>query len=254
MKAGGRHVSPAWIIRMDRARVNPHAAPQCAPGACVGAVELRDCAHPVVWAPNGRDLSGLADRAKGGHGRAAALRMVLRYLSHSGPQTADPGRHHVFCPLAALDCDLVDGDTPGLGPRRHDLGGAVCGAAPECRLSRMRHPRSLDRLARQPAWRLATGMVALVAGRASCHPTGLDGAGAGGPRFVGVLALWAHGASGLASAAADQQRGQVPSCWPDTVVLAPRVGPRREPVLVWPGDRLCLASAAGRLYAGGVVG
>src|SRR2546428_8385415 len=63
MKAGGRHVSPAWIIRMDRSRVNPHAAPQCAPGARVGAVELRDCAHPVVWAPHSRDLSGPADGA-----------------------------------------------------------------------------------------------------------------------------------------------------------------------------------------------
>src|SRR6267143_641753 len=122
MKAGGRHVSPAWIIRMDRSRVNPHAAPQCAPGARVGAVELRDCAHPVVWAPHSRDLSGPADGAKGGHGRTAALRMVLRYLSQSGRQTADPGRHHVFCPLAVLDCDLVDRDAPGLGPRRHQPG------------------------------------------------------------------------------------------------------------------------------------
>ena len=180
-----------------------------------------------------------------------------RFPSQSGRQTAAPGRHHVFCPLAALDCDLVDGDTPGLGPRRHDLGGAVCGADPECCLSRMRHPRGLDRLAREPAWRLAPGMVAPVAGCASCHPTGLDSAGAGGPRFVGALALWAHCASGLASAAADQQRGQVPSCWPDTVVLAPRVGPRREPVLVWPGDRLCSGLRGGstvRWWRGGVRG
>ena len=100
--------------------------------------------------------------------------------------------------------------------------------------------------------RLATGMVAPVAGvrpashtgRCWCWRTAVCGR-------AGSLGACA---SGLASAAADQQRGQVLSCWPDTVVLAPRVGPRREPVLVWPGDRLCLAGAAGRLYAGGVVG
>src|SRR6266446_4281712 len=96
MEAGGCHVSPTRIIRMDRTRVNPHATPQCPPGTCVGAVELWDCTHPLVRAPDGGHLSGPADAAEGGDCRTEALRMVVPGRPPSRRQAAGRGRYDVF--------------------------------------------------------------------------------------------------------------------------------------------------------------
>src|SRR5205823_2988589 len=147
MKGGETHVSPAWIIRMDRCSVNPHAAPQCPAGArvgysgfinaaaafqCpagarVGPVELWDCADPVVRAPDRGHVSGPADAAEGRHGRTAALRMVLPGRPQSGGQAADGGRHDVFSALVALGSHLVGQYADGPGPRRDELGSPLCG-------------------------------------------------------------------------------------------------------------------------------
>ena len=97
-----------------------------------------------------------------------------------------------FMPLLRWIVALWSGTQLALALDAHELGGTVCGPDPQCGLSRLCPPRGMDRVACQPAWRLAAGMVAPVATGASCHPTGLDGAGAGGPRFVGTLALPAY--------------------------------------------------------------
>src|SRR5512134_818025 len=116
MYAGANHVSPARMIRMDRSCVNPHAPPQRAPGAGVSTVELWDCAHPVVWTPDGGHLSGSADAPEGGYRRTAAVRMVLPGRAQSGGQTPDAGRHDVFHALAALGGGLVGHHPDGAGP------------------------------------------------------------------------------------------------------------------------------------------
>ena len=114
--------------------------------------------------------------------------MVLSGCPQSGGQAADGRRHHVFCPLAALDCDAVDRHT--FAPLDATSLGARCGADPVRRLSGVRHPCGLDRVARQPAESLATGMAAPAAARAPRHPARLDGAGAGRPW---VWARWLFG-------------------------------------------------------------
>src|SRR5688572_7672622 len=71
MAAGGPHVAPARMIRMDRLWGNPYAALPCAAGARVGAVELWDCPHPVVWAPDSVGVNATIHRLQLllGHGR-----------------------------------------------------------------------------------------------------------------------------------------------------------------------------------------
>src|SRR5574342_7869 len=254
MEAGGSHVSPSRIIRMDRSCVNPHAAPQCPPSARVGSVELWDCPHSFVWAPDGRYFSCPAAAAKGSDRRTASLRMVWRYAPQSGGQTADAGRHDLFWAVAALDRRPVERHADGSGPGRDELGGALCGVDPQRGLSGLRHARGVDRLARQPTGCVAAGMVAPVAPGAARHPTGLDGPGAGGPRLVGTLALPAYCPPRLASPGADQPGREISSGWPDAVVLAARVGGPGGPGVArsWYGLRLGRASA--RLHPGGVVG
>src|SRR2546423_11725228 len=160
MEAGGHHVSPARIIRMDRPCVNPHAAPQRAPGARVGAVELWDCAHPLVWAADRGHLSRFVAAAKGGRSRATALRMVLRGGAQSRRQAANPRGYDVFCPSLALGRGPVAWHAPRPGSRCDGIGRAVCRVDRQCRLSRLCYPRGVDRLARQPAPCVAPRMAA----------------------------------------------------------------------------------------------
>ena len=175
--------------------------------------------------------------------------MVLRSLSQAVAKRQPLDVTTWFSPCCA-DCDLVHGDTPGLGPRRHDLGGAVCVLTLSVVYRGCASPwpgPSCPRTSLAPG----AGMISPVAVRASCHPTGIDSAGAGGPRFVarslfGALCVWA------ASAAADQQRAKF-------LLLARHVVWLRDLVRhvnpCWCGrDRLCLAGATAQLYAGGVVG
>src|SRR5262249_15664103 len=60
MHAGGNHVSPGRIIKLDRDGVNTDATPQSAPSTGAGPVELRHCHDPVVWTPHGCYVSGPA--------------------------------------------------------------------------------------------------------------------------------------------------------------------------------------------------
>ena len=60
---------------------------------------------------------------------------------------------------------------------------------------------------------LAAGMVVPAATGAAGHPTGLDGAGAGGPGLVGTLALPAHWAAWAGIPAADHTRARSSALW-----------------------------------------
>ena len=170
--------------------------------------------------------------------------MVLRSLSQSGSQTAAPDVTTCFVPLLRWIVTLWTGTHLALALDATTLGARFVALTPSRRLSRMRHSRGLCPLAlNQPgAWRRE--WLRLLRGVRPAIP----------PDWTvlvladrGLWARWLFGRIvrlGWHPRPPDQQRGQVPSGRPDTVVLAPRVGPRREPVLVWPGDRLCLAGAA----------
>ena len=106
----------------------------------------------------------------------------------AGRQAADARGHDLFCPPAALGRGPVDRQL-ALALDATSIGGAVCGADRQCRLSGLCHPRGLDRLARQPAPSVATGMAAPAAAGAPRPSPRLDGAGAGRPGVVGALAL-----------------------------------------------------------------
>src|SRR5919204_5902814 len=97
MYAGGSHVSPRGIIKLDRDGVNPHAPPQSATGARACPVELWHRHDPIVWTPHRSHLSRAAVGAEGRDRRTALLCMVLRGVPEDGCQTSRAGGHHVFC-------------------------------------------------------------------------------------------------------------------------------------------------------------
>src|ERR671922_63644 len=72
--AGASHASSGRIITVDADRVNPDAAPQSAPRAGLGLVELRDGRHTIVWADHSGGVPGTAA------GQAAGRGLYARWL------------------------------------------------------------------------------------------------------------------------------------------------------------------------------
>src|SRR5262249_7426274 len=83
MYAGGSHVSPRGIIKLDRDGVNAYATPESAPGTGAGPVELRDCHDAVMWRPHRGDVSCPAVGAEGRHARTSRICMVRRGIPQS---------------------------------------------------------------------------------------------------------------------------------------------------------------------------
>ena len=240
MKAGGRHVSPAWIIRIDRSRVNPHAAPRCAPARVLalwsyGIALTRSCGRLTVATflalLMGQKVATVEQRLyewccdpsrKAGAKRqpldvTACFVPLLRWIVTLWTRT------HLALAL----------DATTLGARFVVLTLSVvyrgCGIPVAWTVLPANQPGAWRR-----EWCACCGACVLPSHR-------MDSAGAGGPRFVGALALGRIVRLGW-HPLLRINNGAKSVLLADAVVLAPRVGPRREPVLVWPGDHLCLAA------------
>ena len=73
MCAGGNHVSPRGIIKLDCDGVNAYATLESAPSTGAGLVELRDCHDAIVWTPHRCHVSGSPVGPEGRHARTALI-------------------------------------------------------------------------------------------------------------------------------------------------------------------------------------
>src|ERR671935_212184 len=159
--AGASHASSGRIITVDADRVNPDAAPQSAPRAGLGLVELRDGRHTIVWADHGGGVPGTAAGQAAGRAAPTTARVVLCGCRQEGTPAPGGGGGAVLWGVAALGAGVVAGPGAATGPGhgRHDAGATLHRAGPQRGLSRLRHPGRVGGRARPGAGGGRRGVV-----------------------------------------------------------------------------------------------